>query len=102
MTRATVGDAVVNRVPEMLSTSEQLKIQDMIENASTEQLRQMRSDAEVILLTINSDQRLWTSQEHKFVNYAVEVLTRIDAKSTGGGWWYRTKRRPQIIAMYLG
>jgi len=91
-------------VSNMLSSSDQLAVQQLIDSSTEGELASLRQRAESSLAEANtiSAVRLLSREESKAVNYAVEVLTRLDAKACGGGWWYRTKRRPQIVAMYLG
>lgn len=87
----------------MLSTSEQIAVQQLIDSSTPVDLEIMRHEAERTLALANMEAgaRILSSPARKAVNYAVEVLTHLDATRCGGGWWYRAKRRTQIIAMYL-
>lgn len=87
-----------------LSSGEQQTIEDMVAAASPDQRRNMRADAEAALSQINRlmGQRLLSREENKVAERAVEVLVRLEAIENGKGWWFRSKRRLQLVQMYLG
>jgi hypothetical protein len=88
----------------MPSSTEQVAIQTLIDNASKHQLASMRTEAEDVLAEANviMTLKMLSKDERMSIDLAIEILTRLDAKIHNGGWWYRAKRRPQLFKMYLG
>lgn len=87
-----------------LSGSEQQQIQVMVNTASKEERQEMCVNAETTLSRANMlmSQKIFSKEENKAVNVAIEVLMRVEATEKGKGWWFRTKRRLQLTQMYLG
>lgn len=87
-----------------ISGQEQQQIQMMIEAASKEERREMCENAEATLSQINMlmRQKVLSKEESKSLDFAIEILMRVEATEKGKGWWFRTKRRAQLIQMYLG
>ena len=87
-----------------LSATDQQQVQDLIDAASPEQRREMKSEAEATLGQVNTlmGQKLLSRDENKAMEIAVEMLVRIDATEKGKGWFFRSKRRLQLVQMYLG
>lgn len=89
----------------MLSSKEQLAVQQLVGQAVTkEEQDALRSQAEATLAEANMAMSLkvLSGQESKAIDIAIEILVRLDAKACNGGWWFRAKRRPQLMKMYLG
>ena len=86
------------------SPLEQAEIQRAIDEADSAALDFLRHEAESKLHELNfvAGRKLLDKSERRAVDLAIEMLTRIDAVANGGGWWYRTKRRAQLVQMYFG
>lgn len=87
-----------------ISAHEQNLVQVEIDMASETERKVMRERAEEILADANfvSGSRLLSHEESHAAEIAIEYLTRLDAIRLGKGWWFRTKRRMQLVQMYLG
>lgn len=89
----------------MLSSKEQLAVQQLVGQAITkEEQNALRAQAEATLAEANMAMsvKVLSGQESKAIDFAIEILVRLDAKASNGGWWFRAKRRPQLMKMYLG
>jgi hypothetical protein len=87
-----------------LSTSDQIAIQRTIEHASPERWRELIDEAEQTLARVNAllGTKALSNEERRAGEHAIEVLVRIEAVEKAGGWWFRAKRRVQLVQMYLG
>lgn len=86
------------------TTAEQGMVQALIDAATKEERQHLRVEAEATLAEINvlMGQKLLSREESKASDIAIETLTRLDATEQNKGWWYRARRRVQLIQMYLG
>ena len=82
----------------MLSPAVQRRIQDAIDAGSEADRSAMRGRAEQRLDEQTALLRLrrLNPEERRDRQVALEFLTRLDATASGGGWFYRTKRRLQL------
>ena len=87
-----------------LSNAEHQEVQQMIDSASAEDRRNLQADAEATLANVNAlmGQGLLSKEASKAGDIAIEILTRLEATEQGKGWWFRAKRRVQLVQMYLG
>ena len=87
-----------------LSLRLQDEIQAQIDNCSKEEVIELGQNAENTLQHINIlvGQKLLSREEKKAAEIAVETLVRIESTEKNKGWWFRTKRRLQIMQMYMG
>lgn len=87
-----------------ITSSEHDQIQRMIDAASPQQRAELKSNAEATLGQVNvlMGQKALPREEGKAAGIAIEILVRLEAAEKGGGWWFRTKRRLQLVQMYLG
>lgn len=86
-----------------LSSIEQQHIQDAVDLATPDQYQQMKIDAENTLTMTNAMMgHKLANEEMKLAEMAIEVLVRLEAMENNKGWWFRTKRRVQLVQMYLG
>lgn len=84
------------------SGAEQQEIQAMIDASSTDDLKALKAKAEATLAFVNLNMdRLLTADESKAADVSIEILVRIEATEKSGGWWFRTKRRMQLVQLYL-
>lgn len=87
-----------------LSGIVQQGVQNNIDLANEEEIDEMKIEAESILADINLlMDRGFLSNEQKYASeLAIELLVRIEATTQKKGWWFRSKRRLQLIQLYLG
>lgn len=87
-----------------LSGAEQNEVQKAIDAAPLSERDVMRAEAESTLAQINAimGSKILTKEESKAADFAVEFLVRLEATSKSKGWWFRAKRRLQLVQMYLG
>ena len=87
-----------------LSSAEHQQVQAALDSASPDDRLALKARAEASLAEANLllDQGALTRDESKVVEIAVETLVRLEADAKGGGWWFRAKRRVQLLQMYLG
>jgi hypothetical protein len=87
-----------------LSSSEQQRVQDLLDRATPQQRQALRSEAEAKLLAAGAAMAYGKldAEESKAIYVAIEFITRLDCMASGGGWWCRSKRRVQVTQMYLG
>jgi hypothetical protein len=83
---------------------EQHQVQQTIDAASPEEIVALKLDAEDAsaefgFLVANGSASMATKNAF---HLAIEVLVRLEAKEKRKGWLFRTKRRLQLTAMYLG
>jgi hypothetical protein len=107
-TLATRGELpysyIILRIIDMAVTlSEQAEIQRIVDSCNPRELAALHADAMGNLHRLNriSQRKLLSSEELKAANVAIELLTRVEAKQQGGGWWFRTKRRFQLTKLYF-
>lgn len=88
----------------MLSGAKQAYIEDMVRTASPEQLSELRHNSEITLHEINriAGRKVLSREEDEAFEVAIETLVRIEARENGKGWWFRAKRRAQLVATYMG
>jgi hypothetical protein len=83
----------------MLNGKEQRKIELVVEKATQGERENLKKDAEETLSryaeTVNF--KYLDSNEANELYSAVEILVRLECLEKGKGWWYRAKRRPQIM-----
>jgi hypothetical protein len=86
------------------SSIEQTRIQRMIRAASEQERSAIKATAEATLAQINllMNTKVLSAEERKAADVAIETLVRLECEERGGGWWFRTKRRFQLLQMYLG
>lgn len=86
------------------SAAEQQRVQDLVDAADAQQRQELRQQAEERLLNLTGimSSRLLTAEESKAADIAIEILARLDCLANNGGWWYRSKRRMQLVQMYMG
>lgn len=46
--------------------------------------------------------KVLSREESQAIDIAIEMLVRIECREKGKGWWYRAKRRTQLVQTYLG
>lgn len=82
-----------------LSGAEQASLQEEIESKDIDEKFQMRIKAENFLFDINSimDQRKLTNEELRRSEIAIEIIVRIEAAEKNKGWFFRVKRRVQLV-----
>lgn len=82
-----------------LSAGEHESIQRLVDETSPARRRAMIGEAYGALIDYNSElgRRRFSRDEHKRAELDIERLVRLDAVETGGGWWFRTKRRLQLV-----
>ena len=86
-----------------VSHAEHQEIQAMIDASSSDGLKDLKAKAEATLAHVNEHMsRMLTADERKAADVAIEILVRIEATEKSGGWWFRTKRRMQLVQLYLG
>lgn len=87
-----------------LSATRQAEIERFVSAASTQEIGELRSKAELTLHRLNelSSQKLLDAAENEAVHIAIEFLVRIESRDKGGGWWFRLKRRTQLVQTYFG
>ena len=87
-----------------LSTRDQQQVQQMIEAATAEDRSEMYAEAEATLAQVNAlmGQGLLSKEDSIAAENAIEILMRLEATEQGKGWLFRTKRRIQLLQMYLG
>ena len=87
-----------------LSMSSQDEIQALIDNSSKDEIEELVRNAENTLQEVNilSGQKFLSGDEKKSAEIAVETLVRVESTEKNKGWWFRTKRRLQIMQMYMG
>jgi hypothetical protein len=87
-----------------LSAAEQRRIQRTIDAASVWERRRMQEDAEATLAQLRDVMRRGPlpKDRRKAGEVALEVLTRLEATHLEQGWWYRLKRRLQLVSIHLG
>lgn len=85
-----------------LSSSDQQLVQDMIDSATRAQRGDFKVNAEMTLSRVNAlmGTKLLSGQENKAGEIAIEMLVRLEA--TEQNKLFRTKRRLQLVQMYLG
>ena len=83
----------------MLSASEQKNIEILVKQATPEERQSFKSQAEETLsrYATTVSFKYLDSNEANELHTAVEILVRIECLEKGKGWWYRAKRRPQIM-----
>ena len=88
----------------MLSGKQLDELQAMVDSSDAAELEELFRESEEILTRINAMLDVGPiTQEQKFLALsAIEIITRIEQRQRGGGWWFRTKRRMQLVQMYLG
>ncbi len=86
-----------------VSGMDQLEIQKMVENASKEERLDMFRECENSLshARLLMGQKKLSKEENYHTDSSIEIILRIEALEKGKGWWFRTKRRPQLILKYL-
>jgi len=86
-----------------ISAAQHHEIQTMIDASSPDGLKDLKAKAEATLAHVNQHMgRLLTGDESRAADVAIEILVRIEAAENSGGWWFRTKRRMQLVQLYLG
>lgn len=87
-----------------LTSREHEAVQREVDNADQQQRTELKVDAELVLSNANtfSQSRKLLAHERKAFEMAVEVLVRLEATEKNKGWWFRAKRRLQLVQMYLG
>ncbi|WP_265519481.1 hypothetical protein [Nitratireductor luteus] len=87
-----------------LSRADQDAAQAVVDHASAKDRAELKAQAEQLLAETNHlmGQRLLTREESHDSEIAIEILVRLEALEESGGWWFRAKRRVQLIQMYLG
>jgi hypothetical protein len=87
-----------------LSSAQQDHVQNIVDAATADERQQLTLNAEMTLLEINSvaATRVLDRQERVEAEYAIEMLVRLEATENQKGWWFRSKRRIQLVQMYLG
>lgn len=87
-----------------LSLADQDVVQAAVESASREELQTYRDNSERALVHLQSLARakLLSAEEKFAADLAVEYIARIEANEQSGGWWFRAKRRVQLVQMYFG
>lgn len=86
-----------------VSKPEQRTIEKVVAAATPDQRRVLRSEAEIALTQINQRlaKRMLFQRETEAAKRAIEVLVRMEATESGGGWWFRLKRRFQLTQRFL-
>lgn len=86
------------------NSAEQQQIQQLIDAASAQERLEMRANAEATLTQVNvlMGQKILSREENKASDIAIEILVRLEDLERGPSWWFRTKRRLQLVQMYLG
>jgi hypothetical protein len=87
-----------------LSAAEQRRIQSTIDASSMWERRRMQQDAEATLAQLRAVMRdgPLSEDQRKAGEIALEMLTRLEATHLERGWWYRLKRRLQLLSIHLG
>ena len=87
----------------MLSGATQQSLQEMIDNANIEEQQKMKLNAERFLgqLNIMMDQRLLSGDEMRRGEIAIEILVRLESTQNRKGWFFRAKRRVQLVRCHL-
>ena len=87
----------------MLTTIHQHVVQDVVATASTEHLRRLCHAADAALRALSAKLSVGklTEQEYLEVAVAVETLVRVEGRATGGGWFFRFRKRSQVLKRYL-
>lgn len=87
----------------MLSSQEQCQIQHIINVATAEQREELRLESQNTLINLNwlMGQKLLEKEEKKAGEIAIEMIVRLEATEKGKGFFFRTKRRVQVLCQYL-
>lgn len=86
-----------------MSSRDHDAVEALVSSSSIEERAQLKISAEQMLLTLNNSMGRWhTEEERKAAEYAIEILVRIEASERNAGWWFRAKRRLQLVQMYMG
>lgn len=87
-----------------LSSAQQIAIEHYVNSASPEELAELRGSAEADLHAINGlmSQKVLSKAENQVAEAAIEALVRIECRENGKGWWFRLKRRTQLLQTFLG
>ena len=82
---------------------EQNQVQRMIDAASPNEIAELKLEAESASVEYGSlvTNGLADPTTKTAFHLAVETLVRLEAKKKRKGWWFRTRRRVQLTAMYL-
>ena len=83
---------------------EQSQIQSIIDAASAEKRAELETEAVFAAVDLGTSMKIGMlgPLEKNAFHMAVEMLVRLEAKKYRKGWWFRTKRRLQLTAMYMG
>ena len=83
---------------------EQSQIQSIIDVASPENRAELKAEAELAAVDLGASLQIGMlgPLEKNAFHMAVEMLVRLEAKEYRKGWWFRTKRRLQLTAIYMG
>ena len=83
----------------MLNGTEHKIIELIVKQAALGERESLKKEAEETLSRYAAivNFKYLDSNEENELNSAVEILVRIECLEKGKGWWYRAKRRPQIM-----
>ena len=87
-----------------ISASQHAYVEQLVLRATQAELDRLRSDAEDTLHHINHliGRQILTAKETQAVHLAIEFLVRIECRQNGRGWWFRWRRRMQLVQTYFG
>ncbi len=87
-----------------LSAGEQAEVERCVKAASNDEMVELRGAAEQTLQQLSevARQKIFDAAESKAADSAIEFLVRIEVREKGGGWWFRLKRRAQLVQTYFG
>ena len=83
---------------------EQSQIQSIIDAASPERRAGLKAEAESEASSLGAAMRIGMlgPREKDAFHMAIEMLVRLEAQEYRKGWLFRTKRRLQLTASYMG
>ena len=86
-----------------VTPSEQAEIQRFVDSCNPRELVALHADTMDNLRRLShiSQRKLLSGEELKAANVAIELLTRVEAKQLGRGWWFRWRRRFQVARVYF-
>lgn len=89
----------------LISSREQQEIQSIIDSSSLHELREREREVDRLLGSfcdgVVTRKRALTSLERMEVERAIELLVRCEARIQGKGWWFRQKRRFELVREHL-
>jgi len=87
-----------------LMSIEQRQVQSLIDGADDQEKHVLEQEAMSLAVDLGHlvTNGLATASQKDTFHLAIEMLVRLEANKYRKGFWFRTKRRVQLTAMYLG